>query len=120
MQLCQDAIGRTGGRYCALEQYNVGLCTRKTIKHELVMGGAISGKGVHLPEPYGLPPRPEIGEWAVSWYRCLEKLIVAGKIKPPPLELIPGRFEGIMNGLERIRKGDVSGKKLVVSLEDEE
>ncbi|KAJ5634293.1 hypothetical protein N7528_002135 [Penicillium herquei] len=116
VRLCQEAMGRTGGRYCALEQYQESLCTRKAIKHELVMGGAITGRGVRLPEPYGIPPRPEIGEWARSWYQSLQKLISAGKIKPAPVEIITGRFEGIMNGLERLRKGEVSGKKLIVPM----
>lgn len=117
VRLCQDAIGRTGGRYCALEQYTEELISRKTIKHELVMGGAIAGKGVNLPEPYGIQPRPEIGVWARPWYRSLQKLINAGKIRPCPEEIIPGRFDGILKGLERLQRGEVSGKKLIVSLE---
>ncbi|KAJ5650968.1 uncharacterized protein N7484_004691 [Penicillium longicatenatum] len=116
LRLCQEAMGRTGGRYCALEQYQESLCTRKTIKHELVMGGAISGDGVELPEPYGIPPRPEIGEWARKWYQCLQQLITEGKLKPVPMETIPGQFEGIMNGLDILKKGKVSGKKLVVPM----
>lgn len=80
------------------------------------MGGAISGNGVELPEPYGIPPRPEIGEWAQPWYQCVQELITAGKLSPVPLEIIPGRFDGILNGLEILKKGKVSGKKLVVSM----
>lgn len=117
LRLCQEAIGRTGGQYCALEQYQVHLCSRKTVKHELVMGGAISGKGVELPEPYGIPPKPEIGVWARPWYRTVQTLIDTGKLKPCPIEMIPGRFQGIMKGLEMLKKGTVSGKKLIVSLE---
>jgi hypothetical protein len=118
LRLCQEALGRTGGRYCALEQYNVELIVRKTVKHELVMGGAIAGKGVELPEPYGIPPRPEIGVWARSWYRTLQILIHEGKLRPSPVEVIPGRFEGILRGLEMLKSGEVSGKKLIVSLEE--
>ena len=117
LRICYDAIGRTGGRYCALEQYQESLCSRRTVRHELVMGGAISGNGVELPEPYGIPPKPEIGEWARPWYRTIQRLIDAGKLKPCPVEIIPGRFEGILNGLEMLKKGKVSGKKLVVVME---
>ncbi|KAJ5682113.1 Polyketide synthase enoylreductase [Penicillium maclennaniae] len=117
VRLCQDAIGRTGGRYCALEQYTAELISRKTVKHELVMGGAIAGKGVDLPVPYGIPPRPEIGEWARPWYRTLQTLIDTGKLRPCPQSVLPGRFDGILKGLEMLKRGDVSGKKLIVSLE---
>lgn len=117
LRLCHEAIGRTGGRYCALEQYQENLCSRKTVKHELVMGGAISGKGVELPEPYGIPPQPEIGAWARPWYKTIQNLIDTGKLKPCPLQTISGRFDGILRGLEMLKKGSVSGKKLLVELE---
>ncbi|KAJ5920003.1 hypothetical protein N7516_010861 [Penicillium verrucosum] len=116
LRICYAAIGRTGGRYCALEQYQEGLCSRKVIKHELVMGGAISGRGVELPDPYGIPPRPEIGIWARSWYAELQKLIDNGKLKACPIKIIPGKFEGILEGLDMLRNGKVSGKKLVVPM----
>lgn len=116
VRLCHAAIGRTGGRYCALEQYQESLCSRKTVKHELVMGGAISGRGVELPDPYRIPPRPEIGTWARAWYKKVQELIDDGKLKPCPMQVISGRFEGILEGLDMLRKGTVSGKKLVVPM----
>ncbi|CAI7666083.1 unnamed protein product [Penicillium bialowiezense] len=118
VRLCHAAIGRTGGRYCALEQYQESLCSRRTVKHELVMGGAISGRGVELPEPYGIPPRPEIGVWARGWYKKVQELIDDGKLKPCPMQVITGRFEGILEGLDLLRRGKVSGKKLVVPMID--
>lgn len=118
VRLCQEAIGRTGGRYCALEQYQEHLCTRKTVKNDLVMGGAISGNGVQLPEPYGIPPRPEIGTWARSWYKTIQHLIDDNKLKPSPVKLVPGHFEGILKGLKMLKEGIVSGQKLVVLLEE--
>lgn len=118
VRLCQEAIGRTGGRYCALEQYQEHLCVRKTIKNDLVMGGAISGKGVQLPEPYGIPPRPEIGDWARTWYRVVETLIHEGKLRGCPVRVLSGRFQGILSGLKLLKDGSVSGEKLVISLED--
>ncbi|CEJ61260.1 hypothetical protein PMG11_09797 [Penicillium brasilianum] len=119
VRLCQDAIGRTGGRYCALEQYQEHLCTRRTVKNDLVMGGAISGNGVQLPEPYGIPPRPEIGNWARSWYKTVQILVDAGKLRPSPVRLLPGRFEGVIEGLNLLKEGAISGQKLVVLLQEE-
>ena len=116
VSICQEAFGRTGGRYCGLEQYQEQLFTRKTVKHELVMGGAISGKGVQLPDPYGVPPNPEIGLWARSWYGVVQRLIDESKIKPTPVETLSGGLDAVIPGLDRLRNGYVSGKKLVVPL----
>lgn len=82
------------------------------------MGGAISGDGVQLPEPYGIPPRPEIGTWARSWYRTIQHLVDGGKLRPSPVKLLSGRFEGILEGLKMLKEGTVSGQKLVVLLEE--
>ncbi|KAJ5815770.1 hypothetical protein N7474_007547 [Penicillium riverlandense] len=120
LRLCHSAISRTGGRYCALEQYQEQLCTRRTVKHELVMGGAIAGRGVDLPKPYGIPPNPKIGEWARTWYLTVQQLVEDGRLKPCPFEIIPGRFDGILTGLELLRKGKVSGRKLIVKLAEYE
>lgn len=118
LRLCHEAMGRMGGRYCALEQYQPELCLRKTVKHELIMGGAIAGRGVDLPEPYGIPARPEIGDWAVKWYPVVGKLIQSGKLRPVPVEIMGQKgFDGILSGLEMLKKG-VSGRKLVVSMEE--
>ncbi|KAJ5142439.1 uncharacterized protein N7515_001226 [Penicillium bovifimosum] len=116
LRTCHAAVGRTGGKYCALEQYQESLCSRKTVKHELVMGGAISGRGVELPDPYGIPARPEIGIWARQWYLELQDLIDNARIKPCPVQTISGGFEGILEGLDLLRNGKVSGKKLIVPI----
>lgn len=86
------------------------------MKHELVMGSAISGKGVQLPKPYGVPPNPDIGEWAPGWYRLVQTLIDEGKLRPSPVEIICGGLDGVIGGLDILKKGEVSGKKLVVLL----
>ncbi|KAJ5598969.1 Enoyl reductase [Penicillium hetheringtonii] len=114
--ICQEAFGRTGGRYCGLEQYQEQLFTRKTVKHELIMGGAISGNGVKLPDPYGVLPNPEIGLWARNWYRAVQRLIGEGKIKPSPVEILSGGLDAVIPGLDRLKNGNVSGKKLAVPL----
>lgn len=115
VSICQEALGRTGGRYCGLEQYQEQLFSRRTVKHELVMGGAISGKGVQLPEPYGVAPNAEIGNWARNWYKVVQVLINEGKIRPVPVEILPGGIDAVIGGLGILKSGQVSGKKLVIN-----
>ena len=38
----------------------------------------------------------------------------ASKIKPPPTTVLDSGFDGVLEGLQRLRDGKVSGAKLVV------
>ncbi|KAK3385180.1 chaperonin 10-like protein [Podospora didyma] len=115
--LCYEAIGRSGGIYCSLEQYRESLCKRRTVRHQLVMGPAIIGRGVILPDPYGVPPDPELHEWSKRFYRSLQRLVDEKKLRPLPSQVLqPAGFDTILNGLELLKSGRVSGKKLVVPL----
>lgn len=52
----------------------------------------------------------------VEFYHHLPDLISKKVLKAPPLEAIPGGLEGVLNGLDRYRTGNVKGKKLVVDI----
>ncbi|SPO07540.1 related to toxD gene [Cephalotrichum gorgonifer] len=113
--LCYEAIGRAGGTYCALEQYEESICTRQTVHHQVVMGPAILGRGVLLPEPYGAPADPELHEWSKRFYRNLQELILDGRLKPLPIKVLePAGFDTVLAGLELLKGKQVSGTKLVV------
>ncbi|KAK0614000.1 chaperonin 10-like protein [Immersiella caudata] len=113
--LCFEAIGRAGGIYCSLETYQQSLCNRRTVKHSLIMGPSILGRGVLLPDPYGVPPDPELHEWSKRFFVSFQKLIDENKIRPLPMEkLQPEGFETVVAGLEILKSKQVSGKKLVV------
>jgi NADPH:quinone reductase-like Zn-dependent oxidoreductase len=113
--LCYEAIGRAGGIYCSLETYQQSLCTRRTVKHSLIMGPAILGRGVLLPDPYGVTPDPDLHEWSKRFFRSLQGLIDEGKIRPLPAETLqPGGLETVLTGLEILKAKKVSGRKLVV------
>ena len=55
----------------------------------------------------------EIGEPLMRW---LEILLRSGKITPPVTELIDGGLESVNDGLDRMRRGEVCGRRLVVVL----
>lgn len=113
--LCYEAIGRAGGVYCALEQYQESLCTRQTVRHQLVMGPAILGRGVLLPEPYGVKADTELHEWSKKFYQSLQTLIDEGRLKPLPIKVLePSGFDTVLVGLELLKAKQVSGQKLIV------
>jgi NADPH:quinone reductase-like Zn-dependent oxidoreductase len=55
----------------------------------------------------------EIGEALMIW---LEALLEAGKIIPPEAVIVNGGLERVNANLDKMRRGEVSGKRLVVKL----
>jgi NADPH:quinone reductase-like Zn-dependent oxidoreductase len=56
---------------------------------------------------------PQVGESLMVW---LEALLKEGKLTPPATEVAPGGMDGINDALDRMRKGEVSGKRLVIKV----
>ena len=117
--LCNAAMGRTGGRYTALELFHGDLPQVKTIKTDLVMGQTILGAGVDPGEEgsdYAKGADPELRQWGIGFYQSVQRLVDEKKLRGHPLRVLEGRFEGILKGLEMLRRREVSAQKLVVRL----
>lgn len=65
------------------------------------------------------PPDMEDFERAKRFAVVAERCLKAGLVKPHPVEVMEGGLEGIPAGIERLRKGDVSGTKLVYVVDAE-
>ncbi|KAG1833263.1 chaperonin 10-like protein [Suillus subalutaceus] len=71
------------------------------------------GKGRKAIHTFGYPHVPQNQElWCSSW-AMLEKWLSEGTIQPNKYEVLPNGLEGIVGGLERLKLGQVSGRKLV-------
>jgi hypothetical protein len=46
----------------------------------------------------------------------MQDLLDAGKLKTHPVKVVPGRYDGIMKGLQMLKAKQVSGEKLIVKL----
>jgi threonine dehydrogenase-like Zn-dependent dehydrogenase len=55
---------------------------------------------------------PAVGEAMMIW---LEKLLATGKLVPPQVEVLAGGLPAINDGLDRMRKGEISGRRLAVN-----
>ena len=55
---------------------------------------------------------PIIGEALMIW---LEKLLATGKLVPPSVEILEGGLSAVNEGLNRMRRGEISGRRLAVS-----
>jgi NADPH:quinone reductase-like Zn-dependent oxidoreductase len=118
MALCDESMGRAGGRYVALESYQETSDRKsKLIKRELIMGQAITGRAIKLTDGYGKPDDPELGVWGIECYKSIQRLVDERKLRPHPLRILDGGFEDVLKGLEMLKRKEISGEKIVVRLE---
>ncbi|KGO65249.1 Polyketide synthase, enoylreductase [Penicillium italicum] len=113
-QLCYGAIGRAGGRYVALEPFREAIATtRPTIEPSWVMVLTIFGRKVALDGVYGRDARPEERVFGAQLFKEVQNLLDCGLIDPHPVKALPGGWEGVIEGVDKIRNETLSGYKLV-------
>lgn len=61
---------------------------------------------------------PEAFEFGREWTKVAEKLWAEGKWKPHPQRTGPNGLMGVLDGLNVMRQGLVSGQKLVYRVDD--
>ena len=119
MAICDEAIGRVGGKYTALELFQGHTPEVKRIHRDLVMGPTILGAGVDAGEDgsdYAKGASPELRRWGIGFYQAVQRLVNDQKLRVHPVHVLEGRFEAVLRGLHMLRRGQVSGQKLVVRL----
>lgn len=115
LKLCYAAIGRTGGKYTGLEYVdkNAALKLRKVVKPDWVLGISLTGGKIALPGDYGSEADPKRKVFAKKWFETMQRLLDEGTVKSHPVRVMGGGFQGILEGLEMLRRKEVSGEKLV-------
>ncbi|RYP38690.1 hypothetical protein DL768_010761 [Monosporascus sp. mg162] len=114
MKFCYAAIGRAGGKYTTLEPYPEHMHTRKRVKPEWLLGPALMGKDVPWKEPYYIKGDPELRVFGAEWFSCAQRLLDRQEIRPHPTKIGDEvGFDGVLDGLELLKKKAVSGEKLV-------
>ncbi|KAJ5524554.1 hypothetical protein N7494_011204 [Penicillium frequentans] len=108
--------GRSRGKYVALEPPATRITARKDVQTDWVMALTIFGKPVDLKGPFGRDAVPGDYQWASEWYELTGKLVEEGLLRPHPTSVQPGGWEGIMEGIEQLRCGQVRGKKFVYAV----
>ncbi|PVH72804.1 hypothetical protein DL98DRAFT_609476 [Cadophora sp. DSE1049] len=117
MTICYESIGRSGGRYTALEPFPTHLTsTRKTVVANWVLGPSILRTKIGWPAPFGREGDPSLRVFGKKWFQTAQRLLDEGKIKPHPVRVHDTGFEGVFNGLELLRKKMVSREKLIYNL----
>jgi len=83
------------------------------------LGYTMIGDGFYL-GGNKFPAKPQDFEFGKKWWSIAWKLLSEGKIKLHKVEVRPGGLDGILDGLDDLKNGKVSGKKLVCRISDVE
>ena len=116
MKLCYAAIGRAGGNYCALDPFPAHMHTRKVISPDWILATRVRGNDSAWPEPFAGKGDTDIRVFAENLWHEVKVPFQNGKLKLHPARKCEGGFEGILDSLDVIRRGEVSGEKLVYTI----
>ena len=120
VEACFGALARVGGRYVSLELVpDEMLAKRRAVRSRLVMAFEILGEAVKLPGDYGKPANSAKRELGKRFFAIFQRLLNEGKLVPHPTQRVDGGLEGIAGGLQLLKSGNLSGKKLTAILSDE-
>lgn len=113
---CYAALGRTGGRYASLEVVPDELRTRRAVRAKVVLAYEGLGENVPLPNGYENRADPEKFAFASKFFPMFQKLLDEGTLKTHPIESAGVGLPSVLSGLQTLKSGSVSGRKLVVTL----
>jgi len=77
------------------------------------LGPTLNGKPIGWPPPFEREADAEVLKFAIKWYKTAQQLLDEGKIKLHPLRVMSGGFEGVIAGMDLLRKKLISGEKLI-------
>lgn len=116
-RLCYAALGRSGGRYVALDPYSEAIAaTRAVVRPDWVLGPEMIGEVVGWPAPHGRRANPTAKTFCEVWNRTLQGLLDRGLIRTHPQLIRDTGLAGALEGFEDIRAKKVSGQKLIYTL----
>lgn len=68
------------------------------------------------PSTYSREASPLLFDVCQRWKAEIQNLLDAGLLKHHPIRELPGKWEGIADGLAMLKRGEVRGQKLVIRL----
>ncbi len=114
--ICAAALGADGGLYCNLLGVD---CPRPDVKSIFYLGYSLSGEEfIFEGEKY--EAQPEDFVFGVKFAEIAERLWFEGKWKPHPQRVERRGLRGLVDGMQQMRDGKVSGEKLVYRVDETE
>ncbi|KAI0145539.1 putative zinc-binding dehydrogenase family oxidoreductase [Xylariaceae sp. FL1272] len=117
LAICYGAIQRYGGRYVSLGRIEGKLLAkRRTIHSRFVLGHEAIGEAIDLPGYFHMEPDAGKRQRARRSLDMFQGLLDRGELRPHPTQELQGGLDATLGGLDLLKSGSVSGKKLVVPL----
>lgn len=114
--ICAAAFGSHGGTYCNLLGID---CPRSDVESVFFLGYDMSGEAYKF-EGESYPARPEALAFGRKWYKIAEQLWASGKWQTHRQKVGGMGLLGVLDGMQIMRKGLVSGEKLVYRVDETE
>ncbi|KAL6797815.1 GroES-like protein [Trichoderma sp. SZMC 28013] len=109
-EICCNAIGSQGGKYAGLSGLEE--LPREDVTNLHIMAYTAFGEAFDFGDEK-VPANPKGYDFAVKFMGLAQELLWQGRIKPHPQSVRPGGWSGVLDGLQEMREGKVSGEKLV-------
>lgn len=74
----------------------------------------VMGQEVKLEGAYHRDADPTKFDLGVRWREEVQNLLDQGRLRCHPVREVPGKWQGIIQGLDMLKAGQVRGQKLVV------
>ncbi|MCJ1245266.1 hypothetical protein MMC30_002469 [Trapelia coarctata] len=113
MALCYSAVGDCGGKYEALDPFPMRIHTRSDIKPHWVFVLSMFGQAINMKGAFKRKLRPQDGEFERRWFQRVQALWEENKIRSHPPRVMEGGLEKVAEGIDEVRKGNISGEKLI-------
>ncbi|RII22894.1 putative zinc binding protein [Alternaria sp. MG1] len=112
-EFCAEVMRKNGGKVVTLLENKTKI---PVVEAKMIMSFQLLGQAFAWLPPIGpkYPASPNDRHALVRFYSILHELAIT--VKAPPITLIDGGFEGILEGLNRLRSKTISGSKLVVMI----
>ncbi|MCJ1434762.1 hypothetical protein MMC27_004132 [Xylographa pallens] len=113
-EICCDAISSKGGKISYLLPVTH---SRDDVKSTSTLAYTITGEGFNM-GPTPVAPKPEDLEFGSMFWESATKLFAEKQIVAHPTKACGGGLEGVFDGLQQVREGKVSRKKLVYKFDE--
>jgi NADPH:quinone reductase-like Zn-dependent oxidoreductase len=117
MKLCYAAMGRSGGRYAALDPFSADVAATRAVVHpSWVVGMEPLGDEIAWPAPYGRDANPAALAFCKAWNPTMQRLLDRGLVRLHPQHVRDTGLAGALEGLAEIRENKFAGEKLIFTL----
>ena len=111
---CDRALSSQGGEYSSLLPIKI---ERENVRDRATMAYTAFGQNFTF-GPNEIPAQPHDRDFSERFRGIFEALLAAGKIKVHPPRVGGGGLKGVLDGLQLLKEGKISGEKLVYNIAD--